>query len=134
MTPDTRPIEEQVADRIRLAIACRAAMPGDADHFARSLAHHILALLPRWQPLDTAPIPPPEGLPSYWEFRCLIQSESGVVCEGYASYVGNYRKQKGNDKPPILRWYRSRNGRVERNAKYWMPLPAPLTDGLKGGD
>jgi hypothetical protein len=89
---------------------------------------------PRWQPLDTAPIPPPEGLPSYWEFRCLIQSESGVVCEGYASYVGNYRKQKGNDKPPILRWYRSRNGRVERNAKYWMPLPAPLTDGLKGGD
>jgi hypothetical protein len=87
-----------------------------------------------WRPIAEAEasFPPPSEVPSYWRFPCLLQNERGSVGEGFAAYVGNFRREKGNNKPPFIRWYSAAFGRVEPRPKYWMSLPEPLTGALSG--
>ncbi|MET4789553.1 hypothetical protein ABIF64_001731 [Bradyrhizobium japonicum] len=33
--------------------------------------------IPQWRPIAKAPIPPSDGLPSYWTRPCLIQTDTG---------------------------------------------------------
>jgi hypothetical protein len=76
-------------------------------------------LMPNWQPIDTAPVPPREEL-MHGHWRCMLQTKDGWVCSGYAAYVqGRSRLVKTY----TVQWYDD-HYRVAAPA-YWMPLPLP---------
>lgn len=84
-----------------------------------------------WRPIDEAPIPDHEHVPTYWHYPCLIQNEAGGVFAGFARYA----RHDNNRNPAIpekriLRWYEGTPVRfgVITKAKYFQPLPQPRKD------
>lgn len=82
---------------------------------------------PDWRPIAEAPIPPPEGLPIYWIYPCLLQTETGDVVAGFARYVDTNARGVS---PRVLRWYEGVSQRYAMvpKPKYFMPLPQPRKD------
>lgn len=80
-----------------------------------------------WRPIAEAPIPPPDGLPIYWSYACLIQTVGGRVAAGFVRYVD--RTTRGRS-PRVLRWYEGvpQSYTVVPDPKYFMPLPAKRED------
>lgn len=85
-----------------------------------------------WRPIAEAPIPAFDPENPYWSFPCLLQTEGGIVAEGFVRYVDDNRR-KGRKTTQVLRWYigandRPRDTRVCPDPKYFMPLPAKRED------
>lgn len=85
-----------------------------------------VAMILDWQPIDTAPVPPRDVL-KYASWRCLIQTKSGAVMEGFARWV----QANGSNaaiRKWVLRWYDREGSWLGDRARYWMPLPAPMDE------
>lgn len=83
--------------------------------------NEIKKLIPVWRPIAEAPIPPYLEAPSYYRYRALIQTEEGDVFGGWAGWANSGKGQ-------VVRWYSSHGDRWVRDAKYFMPMPAPRID------
>lgn len=98
----------------------------------REAAKAALDAIPRWRPIAEAPVLSADAVKEYWTFPCLIQTEKGIVGEGFARWVEDGR-MKGRRETCTLRWYlgaadRGRDTRVCHDPKYFMPLPAKRED------
>ena len=80
-----------------------------------------------WRPIAEAPIPPPDGLPVYWIYRCLIQDTDRNVMAGFVRYIDQTSRGRS---PRVLRWYEGVSQRyaIIPNPKYFMPLPVARED------
>lgn len=80
-----------------------------------------------WQPIDTAPVPPPTEVGNTYTYRfpCLLQLKDDVVVSGFGAYMRPCATALVERLE--LRWYNDR-GRRLHGPKYWMPLPAPKVE------
>lgn len=97
--------------------AVLAKIAGEAADAVEAAARVIVRA--QWRPINTAPVEPAEKVPSYYQFRCLLQNARGEVGEGWGYYVKLGRATSHK----TLRWA---NALGQCHPKYWMPLPAPL--------
>lgn len=94
------------------------------------LLRGAIDLIPRWQPIATAPIPSEAELRALgrfnsFRFYCLIQDNAAVIRSGHARYT---QRNSAAKLPAFdLRWYGD-DKRWISNPKYWMPLPAAKED------
>jgi hypothetical protein len=119
---DDRSIPELIAE-----LRDRVIMGGGQDDIYGDELERLVAAIPVWHPIDEAPIPDSELVPTYWTYSCLIQTTTGNVVAGFARYVEQTSRGRA---PRILRWYEGTTGRnnVVANPEYFMPLPQPRKD------
>ena len=102
----------------------RIVLGGGIGHIREDELDTILG---DWRPIAEAPIPPPDGLPVYWIYRCLIQDTDRNVMAGFVRYIDQTSRGRS---PRVLRWYEGVSQRyaIIPNPKYFMPLPVARED------
>lgn len=125
---------KQVSDRLAAEIVARNASDDstkfhrtdgedDAELVRRIVATYLaLTAAPapgvrEWQPMETAPVKHYAEVQPWYCFRCLLQTVSGEVIEGYGRYVKLGRATT----TMTLRWYRANDRQCF--PKLWMLLP-----------
>lgn len=93
----------------------------------------LIAAIPQWQPIDTAPLMEPSDLivgQKNYRFVCLLQEHDGSVSYGWGYYINppfrDTDRACGQWGQFGLRWRNTKEAHI--TPKYWMPLPAPKVE------